>query len=155
MDVPDLAVVAETVSAVGPISGLESDDFVPNTNYTVSGSITNLSNVPTQPGIYIPVTAQLVRVGENGDSQGVMDEETILLPQEDQFEMLFPNASWNFKIENLFLPPEASGNFAVLLRVNQQDIPGGPVQIESNYENNTDLHPDAPYIKHFYNFRCK
>ena len=38
-----------------------------------------------------------------------MDEETILLPQEDQFEMLFPNASWNFKIENLF-PPEASGN---------------------------------------------
>jgi len=146
LDVPDLRVSAETVSAVGPISGAESDDFVPNTNYTVSGSVTNFSNVPTQPGIYIPVTAQLVRVGENGDSQGVIDEETILLPQEDQFEMLFPNASWNFKIENLFLPPEESGNFAVLLRVNQQDIPGGPVQIESNYENNTDLHPDAPYI---------
>ena len=112
----------------------------------MSGTITNYGNVPTQPGIYIPVTAQLIRVGENGDSQGVMDEETILLPKEDQFETLFPNASWNFKIGNLFLPPDVSGNFAVLVRVNQQDIPGGPAQIESNFENNTDLHPDEPFI---------
>ena len=146
LDVPDLRVSADTVSAVEPLSGQESDNFVPNTNYTVSGSITNFGNVPTQPGIYIPVTAQLIRVGENGDSQGVMDEETILLPREDQFETLAPNASWDFKIENLFLPPTANGNFAVLVTVNQQNIPGGPVQIESNYENNTDLHPDAPYI---------
>ena len=81
LDVPDLQVSAETVGAVEPLSGEESDNFVPITNYTVSGTITNYGNVPTQPGIYIPVTAQLIRVGENGDSQGVMDEETILLPR--------------------------------------------------------------------------
>jgi len=144
LDVPDLRTSIETVSAVEPLSGAESDNYVPNTNYTVSGSITNFGNVTTQPGIYIPVSAKLIRIGESGDQQGVMDEETILLPAEDQFETLMPNASWEFKIENLFLPANASGNFAVLVTVNPQDIPSGPVQIESSYLNNADLHPGTP-----------
>jgi hypothetical protein len=146
LDVPDLRPVVDNVSAVEPLSGLESDNFVSNTNYTVSGSVTNLGIVSTQPGIYIPVTANLVRVGGNGNSQEVMDSETILLPSEDQFETLSPNASWNFKIENLFLPSTAQGNFAVEVIVNERDIPNGPVLIESNYQNNRVIHPDNPYI---------
>ena len=54
LDVPDLRVSAETVSAVEPLSGAESDNFVPNTNYTVSGTITNYGNVPTQPEFIYP-----------------------------------------------------------------------------------------------------
>ena len=108
LDVPDLEVSITSVSAVSPLEGGLSNDYVPNTNYVVKGTVTNLGNVMTQPGIYIPVTAKLFQSGGS-----TVDTETILLPREDQFNTLPPSGSWEFEIENLFLPPDASGSYEV------------------------------------------
>ena len=74
-----------------------------------------------------------------------MDSEIVLLPMEDQFETLSPNASWDFKIENLFLPPDASGNYVVSVGKSQQYTQWSGTD-ESNYGNNLCSHPDDPYI---------
>ena len=105
LDVPDLEVSISRVSAVEPLSGVESDNYVPNTNYIVEGTVTNNSNVSTQPGIYIPVTAKLIPVNSSGIRYGEeVDSETVLLPMEDQFETSLRMLPGILKLKTFFYP---------------------------------------------------
>ena len=58
--VPDLVPTINSISAVDPITGDQTVDYVPNTNYQVSGTITNIGQVSTQPGVYVPVQARIL-----------------------------------------------------------------------------------------------
>ena len=57
--VPDLELAISGVAATNPINGEDTTSYIPNTNYTVSGTVRNVGEVMTQAGVYIPVVAQL------------------------------------------------------------------------------------------------
>jgi hypothetical protein len=131
--VPDLVPTIESISAVDPLSGELSTAYVPNTNYQVSGRVTNVGQVSTQPGVYIPVQARLL--SENGS---VLDEEIILLGGSNQFNYIEANGgAWEFTVDELFVPPTETGALSLSLAVNPNTLPGGPVQIEQDYNNNS------------------
>ncbi|MDG1132640.1 MAG: hypothetical protein P8N21_08105, partial [Opitutales bacterium] len=146
---PDLDVSITNVTSTDPLTGAETTNFVPNTNYTVSGTVTNTGEVMTQPSVRTTVVAQLRRLDLLGEGQyalgAVMDEEAIVFPSaDDSLLYLPPNASSEFTIENLFLPADASGRFVVTLEVNPSDTVGGRIMMEQSYANNFTVFPSVP-----------
>ena len=143
---PDVQISATGVSAVDPVSGqLVAENFVPGTNYTVSGVIENVGIVITQPNVLFEVRADLGSLiqGEDGESQlgQIIDSQSILFPPNyKEVKHLSPSEKWDFEISNLYLPDDADGQYIIKLTVNPQDVDGGPVLVEEgNYTNNTAL----------------
>ena len=56
---PDLELSVENVAAIDPLTGASTTSFIPNTNYSVTGTITNIGQVMTQPSIQTTVIAKL------------------------------------------------------------------------------------------------
>jgi hypothetical protein len=145
---PDLSMSISNVTATDPLTGQETVNFVPNTNYTVSGTVSNIGEVMTQPSVHVSVVAQLRRLNLLSEGQfglgAVMDEQSIVFPDLDDPLLYLPaNGSWDFTIGNLFLPADASGQFVVTLEVNPADIPGGRVMMEQSYANNLQSFPST------------
>ena len=143
---PDVAVNPLTVSVVDPTNGELNDnpeEFVPGTNYSVSGTIQNVGVVMTQANVLMELRAELISVTTNAEGQvvdgEVIDSESILFPPNyKELAYLLPNEQWNFDISGLFLPSDAEGSYSVKVTVNPQDIDGGPIlHEEGNYTNNT------------------
>jgi hypothetical protein len=133
VEMPNLVLEIDSVTATDPISGQESLEFVPNTNYTVMGSVTNTGNVMTQPGVFMEVVAELVRSGGGLP----IDSESVLFPPNYLETNYLPaDGVWNFTISNLFMPPDASGDYIIRVRVNPQDIDAGPVMQEESFADN-------------------
>ena len=112
---PDLDISISNVTSTDPLTGAETTNFVPNTNYTVSGTVTNTGEVMTQPSVRTAVVAQLRRLDPLAEGQyglgAVMDEQAIVFPSaDDPLLYLPPNASSEFTIGNLFLPADATGS---------------------------------------------
>jgi hypothetical protein len=122
-----------------------AENFVPGTNYTVSGVIENVGIVITQPNVLFEVRADLGSLiqGEDGESQlgQIIDSQSILFPPNyKEVKHLSPSEKWDFEISNLYLPDDADGQYIIKLTVNPQDVDGGPVLVEEgNYTNNTAL----------------
>jgi len=143
---PDLDLSIDSVTATDPITGEQTETFVPNTNYSVSGSIANIGQVMTQPSVHTQVVAQLRKlttISDNNYSLGeIMDEESIVFPGlDDDLLYLRPNSSWNFTIDNLFLDANATGQFVVIVEVNPSDGIAGRVMTEQSYINNIGAFP--------------
>ncbi|HAF58851.1 MAG TPA: hypothetical protein DCL00_04605 [Opitutae bacterium] len=143
---PDLDLSISGVTATDPLTGLQTTNFVPNTNYSVTGTVTNIGEVMTQPAVRTSVVAQLRRMtlGEDGSQSfgEVMDEESVLFPATAQtLDYLMPESSWNFTINNLFLGANATGLFAVTVEVNPSDVIAGRIMRESDYTNNLQFFP--------------
>ena len=139
VQMPDLEVSINSFTATDPISGQQTQDYVPNTNYTISGTVTNIGNAPTQPNVFMEVRAELVPVsGEANDEGNPVDQQSILFPS-NNFESTYiaPDGAWTFEISDIFLPANASGNYRLRVTVNPQNIEGGPVLKEESYTNNT------------------
>jgi len=109
VQMPNLQISIDGVSAIDPITGTETLEFVPNTNYTVRGTITNTGVVMTQPNVLFAV------------------------------EAVSPDASVNFEISNLFLPADATGDYIIRVTVNPQNITSGPVLQEESFLDNNDI----------------
>ena len=145
---PDLSMSISNVTATDPLTGQETVNFVPNTNYTVSGTVSNIGEVMTQPSVHVSVVAQLRRLDLLSEGQfglgAVMDEQSIVFPELDDPLLYLPaSGSWDFTVGNLFLPADASGQFVVTLEVNPGDIPGGRVMMEQSYANNLQSFPST------------
>ncbi|MDB3958773.1 Ig-like domain-containing protein [Opitutales bacterium] len=149
IQLPDLDVSISNVTSTDPLTGAETTNFVPNTNYTVSGTVTNTGEVMTQPSVRTAVVAQLRRLVPLTEGQyglgTVMDEQSIVFPSaDDPLLYLPPNASSEFTIGNLFLPADATGSFVVTLEVNPADTVGGRIMMEQSYTNNFRVFPSVP-----------
>ena len=149
IQLPDLGVSISNVTSTDPLTGAETTNFVPNTNYTVSGTVTNTGEVMTQPSVRTAVVAQLRRLVPLTEGQyglgTVMDEQSIVFPSaDDPLLYLPPNASSEFTIGNLFLPADATGSFVVTLEVNPADTVGGRIMMEQSYTNNFRVFPSVP-----------
>ena len=149
IQLPDLDVSISNVTSTDPLTGAETTNFVPNTNYTVSGTVTNTGEVMTQPSVRTAVVAQLRRLVPLTEGQyglgTVMDEQSIVFPSaDDPLLYLPPNASSEFMIGNLFLPADATGSFVVTLEVNPADTVGGRIMMEQSYTNNFRVFPSVP-----------
>ena len=133
--VPDLEIAVDGVAATNPINGQDTTNYIPNTNYTVTGTVTNVGEVMTQAGVYIPVVAQLRKRSGNyfGD---ILDEQIILLPDSDTYSSLRPNESMGFEINELMMPSDATGEYVITVNTNPRNIIGGPVMIEQSFGNN-------------------
>ena len=143
---PDVAVNPLSLSMVDPTNGelnYNSEEFVPGTNYSVSGMIQNVGVVMTQANVLMELRAELLSVSTNADGQVVdgeiIDSESILFPPNyKELAYLLPMEQWNFDISGLYLPSAAEGNYSVKVTVNPQDIEGGPIlHEEGNYTNNS------------------
>ena len=133
VEMPNLALEIDSVTATDPISGQETLEYVPNTNYTITGSVTNTGNVMTQPAVFMEVVAELVRAGGGA----AVDSESVLFPPNYLETNYLPaDGVWNFTISNLFMPPDASGDYVIRVRVNPQDIDAGPVMQEETFADN-------------------
>ena len=81
---PDLSLSIDGVTATDPLTGSQTDNFVPNTNYTVKGTLSNVGQVMTQPSVKTSIVAQLRRLNEVADGQyalgNVIDEQAIVFP---------------------------------------------------------------------------
>ena len=146
---PDLDLSIDGVTATDPLSGLQSENFVPNTNYTVKGTISNMGEVMTQPSVRTSVVARLRKLNEIESGQyalgEIMDEESIIFPAVDDPLLYLPSkGSTNFEINNLYLPADATGKFVVTVEVNPSDIPAGRIMYEMDYANNIKVHPSIP-----------
>jgi len=147
--IPDLQNVVTEVTSTDPIDGSQTTRYTPNTNYTVSGTITNLGSVITQPSVHVAVTARLHKLNPISPGQydlgEVIDEESIVFPEVDDPLLYLPaGGSYDYKIENLFLPADAEGEYVVVVEVNPGDIVGGRIMFEQDYANNWDVHPATP-----------
>ena len=145
---PDLDLSVSGVTATDPLTGLQTTNFVPNTNYSVAGTVTNIGEVMTQPSVHTSVVAQLRRLDPVGEGQfalgEVIDEEAITFPDiNDQLLYLMPNTSWPFTINNLFLPADATGQFIISVEVNPSVI-AGRIMTEQSYTNNFRVFPALP-----------
>ena len=133
--VPDLELSVNGVAAINPINGEPTSTYIPNTNYLVTGSVTNVGEVMTQAGVYAPVVAQLRK--RSGDFFGeILDEQIILLPDSSEHTYIAPDQSVNFTIENLAMPEDAIGEYVVTLNVNPRNIIGGAIMVEQSFSNN-------------------
>jgi len=138
VELPNLELNIDSISAIDPLTGQETADFVPNTNYKVSGTVTNIGNVMTQPGLFMAVVAELLPAG--GGSP--VDSETVLFPPNYlETNYLAADGVWNFEIGNLFMPADARGDYKIEVRVNPQDIDAGPVLKEESFTDNNDSSP--------------
>ena len=145
---PDLDLSVSGVTATDPLTGLQTTNFVPNTNYSVTGTVTNIGEVMTQPSVHTSVVAQLRRLDSVGEGQfalgEVIDEEAITFPDlNDPLLYLMPNTSWPFTINNLFLPADATGQFIISVEVNPSVI-AGRIMTEQSYTNNFRAFPALP-----------
>ena len=144
---PDLSASITSVTAVDPLTGQETTNYVPNTNYKVKGTITNVGLAPTQPNVFLPVRAELRRLNAVGEGQyelgTVVDSQEVLAPQIDVFNFLAPDGSWDFEIDQLYLPPDEQGEFAIMVNVNPDDLPGGPIMQEQSFLNNFAISPSS------------
>ena len=145
---PDLDLTVNGVTATDPLTGQETTNFVPNTNYSVSGTVTNIGQVMTQPSVHTSVVAQLRRLDAIGEGQNalgeVIDEQAITFPDlDDALLYLMPDTSWDFTINNLFLPADATGQFIITVEVNPSVI-AGRIMTEQSYTNNFRVFPALP-----------
>jgi hypothetical protein len=132
--IPDLEATITNVFAVDPQSGELSSNYVPGTNYSVTGVVRNVGEATTQSGVSIPVRARI-----NGAS-GTLDEQMIVLPAPGSaVDYLNQNDEWNFEIGRLLLPANHSGDFNITLEVNPNDMTGGAIMKESTFNNNSDV----------------
>jgi hypothetical protein len=133
--VPDLELEVSGVAATNPINGEDTTNYIPNTNYTVTGTVRNVGEVMTQAGVYIPVVAQLRKRSGNyfGD---ILDEQIILLPESTTHSSIPPNGSMGFEISELMMPADALGEYVITVTTNPTNIIGGPVMIEQSFGNN-------------------
>ena len=132
LHLPDLQADIISISAIDPISGQSTSNFVPNTNYSVTGKITNVGLAPPQPNVALPVIASLVRlnpVGEEYSLGTVIDSQEMLVPEVGANAYLPTGAEWDFSIDELFLPPDAQGD--VHLRARSRGYFAGGVDVES------------------------
>ncbi len=142
---PDLTVDIDTVTATNPITGEQTTDFVPNTNYRVRGKVSNVGGTMTQPGVYFHLVAHLIKLNEIDeglyDRGYTLDEEIILLPSTQVHAGLQPDESWEFEIDELFMPADANGQYAIQVVVNYSPF---QTMREVSFLNNYDIHPGTP-----------
>ena len=141
--------VVNEITATDPVNGQQTTNYVPNTNYSVTGVISNVGEVITQPSVHVSVVAQLRKLNEIGlgqyDLGEVVDEEAMVFPPVDDPLLYLPaGASAEFTINNLYLPADAIGEYVVVVEVNPSDIVGGRIMFEQDYSNNIDIHPATP-----------
>ena len=87
----------------------------------------------TQPAVFMEVVAELVRAGGGA----AVDSESVLFPPNYLETNYLPaDGVLNFTISNLFMPPDASGDYVIRVRVNPQDIDAGPVMQEETFADN-------------------
>jgi len=146
---PDLDLSIDGVTATDPLSGSQSENFVPNTNYTVKGTVYNKGDVMTQPSVRTSIVARLRKLNEIAQGRyslgEIMDEESIVFPAVDDPLLYLPaKGSTNFEINNLYLPADATGKFVVTVEVNPSDIPAGRIMYEMDYATNVIVHPSIP-----------
>ena len=135
--VPDLVLSQSSLflDAVNPITGNYENSYIPNTNFRIRGIVENQSDARTQAYVHAAVVAQLRK--RSGSYIGeVLDEQIVLLGDSDSSGVIGPNGSRSFTIDELMMPEDAEGEYTVTVRVNPQDVPGGPVMKEQSFANN-------------------
>ncbi len=144
---PDLSASITSITATDPRTGLQTSNFVSNTNYQVQGTIRNVGLAPTQFNVFFPIRAELVRLNSVADGQyeigEVIDSQEVLAPNADALDTLSPDGSWDFVVKNLFLPPDAIGEFAIVVKINPDDLTGGPIMQEQSFVNNFAISPSG------------
>ena len=112
--------------------------FLPNDDVVVNATISNLSSVQTQNGVFFPIEARLFRgtiTATTGPITGqVLDRERLIVPFADQgiIPTLFSNESMSTSLPPLRLPADAEGNFTIQVIVDPNDMqPFGSVVAES------------------------
>lgn len=149
LEVPDLTMGALTPAARDPISGqievLQQNDSAnsftqtnhylakPNTQLRISGSLSNIGSVMTQPNVRFPVEARIFQ-GALTDSDNPsnpspignyysLDTEVVVLPASDGSTetSVLPGEPVNFIIPNLMLPSDANGTYTIQVLADQRD----------------------------------
>ena len=142
--VPDLEVPADSVTllAVDPITGDLTNNILPNSQIQVSGSITNIGSVMTQPGARFTVDARLFEGTVTAPGPAPIslsvDRESVILPPSDGSSptSLLSGASINYVIPNLKLPADAVGTYTVQVNVDPADLATGQIIQEMDGINN-------------------